>query len=68
MTSDARMMNDIIEEPEKDSLLGLRPEAQVVSVMSAKAKASELMLASHLCYWQGIHVQTASSDTIKFYI
>lgn len=31
------MMNDIIEEPEKDTLLGLRPEAQVLSVMSAKA-------------------------------
>lgn len=31
------MMNDIIEEPEKDTLLGMLPEPQVLSVMSAKA-------------------------------
>lgn len=37
MTTDATMMNDIIEEPEKDTLLGMLPEPQVLSVMSAKA-------------------------------
>lgn len=31
------MMSDILEEPEKDSLLGQRPGAQGLSVMSAKA-------------------------------
>lgn len=31
------MMNDIIEEPEKDTLLEAQPERQVLSVMSANA-------------------------------
>ena len=31
------MMNDIMEEPEKDTLLEAQPEPQVLSVMSAKA-------------------------------
>lgn len=34
------MMNDIIEEPEKDTLLGMLPEPQVLSVMSAKASSA----------------------------
>lgn len=37
MTTNAKMMNDIMEEPEKDSLLEAQQEPQVLSVMSAKA-------------------------------
>lgn len=37
MTTDAKMMNDIIEEPEKDTLLEAQPEPQqVLTVMSAR--------------------------------
>lgn len=38
MTVNAKMMNDIIEEPEKDTLLDAQPERQVLSVTSAKAR------------------------------
>lgn len=45
MTTDAKMMNDIIEEPEKDTLLEAQPEPQqVLTVMSAKL--TRLTLAS----------------------
>lgn len=38
------MMNDIIEEPEKDTLLETQPERQVLSVMSAKANPANASL------------------------
>lgn len=34
------MMNDIIEEPERDTLLDAQPERPVVSVMAANANAN----------------------------
>lgn len=37
VTADANMMNDIMEEPEKDTLLEAQPKPQIVSVMSAEA-------------------------------
>lgn len=41
--SDAKMMNDIIEEPERDSLLDAQPERPVVSVMAANANANPVL-------------------------
>lgn len=38
------MMNDIIEEPEKDTLLEAQSEPQVLSVMSAKASPANASL------------------------
>lgn len=35
------MMNDIIEEPEKDTLLETQPEPQVLPVMSGKASPAK---------------------------
>lgn len=57
MTTNAKMMNDIIEEPEKDTLLETQPERQVLSVMSAKANPANAslliesgMLAAYLSF------------------
>lgn len=38
------MMNDIIEEPEKDILLEAQPDCQVLSVMPAKANPANARL------------------------
>lgn len=44
MTTKAKMMNDIIEEPERDTLLEAQPERQVLSVISAnKANAANVL-------------------------
>lgn len=37
MTTYVKMMNDILEEPEKDTLLETQPETQVLSVMPSEA-------------------------------
>ncbi len=44
VTTNAKMMNDIMEEPEKDALLEPQPEPQVLSVMSAKASLANASL------------------------
>ena len=43
VTANAKMMNDIMEEPEKDTLLEAQ-EPQVLSVMSAKASPAKASL------------------------
>lgn len=44
MTADANMMNDIMEEPEKDTLLEAHPELQVSTVMSGDASPAKARL------------------------
>lgn len=65
------MMTDIIEEPEKDSLLGLRPEAHVLAVMlklAANANVGVHIGQRQPPIWiigmelYSSHVQTASPD------
>lgn len=48
MTTEATMMNDIIEEPERDSLLDAQPERPVESVMAANANANPVPTGSWL--------------------
>lgn len=71
------MMNDIIEEPEKDTLLGMQPEPQVLSVMLAKASYANVLVRSGSCRPQPSiciigrelnksYVRKTRSDTLKF--
>lgn len=73
------MMNDIIEEPEKDTLLGMQPEPQVLSVMLAKASSANanVLVGSGSCRPQPSiciigrelnksYVRKTRPDTLKF--